>query len=364
MKKIIVLVFIAILAVNSYAQYEIVDEIDNSCTSVKNQQNTGTCWSFATTSFIESELIRMGKGRVNLSEMFNVRKVYEDKALNYVLRQGKANFSEGSLAHDVINTIDKYGVVPEEAYTGLVSGALIHDHGELSQSLKMYLEGVIKSGKPGLSWLDATNNILDSYLGVVPEKFEFKGKEYTPKSFANELGLFAGDYLHFTSFMHHPFNNYFILEIPDNYSNQSYFNVPLNELVQIVNNALEEGYTISWDGDVSEKGFSQSRGLAILPAQYEKGELFDKYLDEVEVTQENRQENFFHYTTTDDHLMHLVGKAKDKQGNVYYKIKNSWGESGVYRGYLYMSEAYFKMKTVGITVHKDAVPKSILEKMQ
>lgn len=363
MKILVGLVCVAILTVNTYAQYGIVDEIDNSCTSVKNQQNTGTCWSFATISFIESELIRMGKGKVNLSEMFNVRKIYEDKALNYVLRQGKANFSQGSLAHDVINTIDKYGVVPEEAYSGLINGALIHDHGELSQSLKMYLDGVIKSGKPSPVWLEATNNILDSYLGVVPEKFTYDGKEFTPKSFAKDLDLNADDYIHFTSFAHHPFNDYFILEIPDNYSNQSYFNVPLDELKQIIDDALERGYTISWDGDVSEKGFSQSRGLAILPVQYEKGELFEKYLDEIEVNQQNRQKNFFHYSTTDDHLMHLVGRAKDKKGNVYYKIKNSWGESGVYKGFLYMSEAYLKMKTVGITVHKDAVPKSILDKM-
>ena len=363
MKRTIILSCIAFISLNISAQYEIEDKIDNTCTPVKNQQNTGTCWSFATTSFIESELIRMGKGDVNLSEMFNVRKVYEDKALNYVLRQGKANFSQGSLAHDVIKTIDNYGVVPEEAYTGLQEGYLIHDHGELSQSLKMYLDGVIKSGKPSPSWMDATNNILDAYLGKVPEKFNYKGKDYTPKTFANELGVNAGDYVNFTSFSHHPFNDYFILEIPDNYSNQSYFNVTLDELMQIINNALEKGYTISWDGDVSEKGFSQARGLAILPDNYEKGELFEKYLEEVEVTQEKRQDNFLDYSTTDDHLMHLFGMAKDKQGNVYYKIKNSWGEAGAYKGYLYMSEAYLKMKTVGITLHRGGVPKSILEKM-
>ncbi len=345
------------------AQYEIKDEIDISCTVVKNQQRTGTCWSFATTSFLEAELIRMGKGEYNLSEMFNARKVYEDKALNYVLRQGKANFGEGSLAHDVIKTLDRYGVIPDEAYSGLINGSKYHDHSELSESLKMYLDGVVKSGKPSTSWQEATNKILDSYLGEVPAKFVYKGKEYTPKSFANELGLNADDYLHFTSFSHHPFDDYFILEIPDNYSNQSYFNVSLDEMMQIINNALENGYTISWDGDVSEKGFSQKAGLAILPEKIETGELFENYLEEVDVTIENRQENFMNYSTTDDHLMHLVGRAKDEKGNVYYKIKNSWGEVGAEKGFLYMSEAYVKMKTVGITLHKDGVPKSILGKM-
>jgi bleomycin hydrolase len=356
------LVSFAVFTAN-HAQIKISDVTVVDCTPVISQDRTGTCWSYATTSFLESELIRMGKDEIDLSEMYNVRKVYEDKALNYVLRQGKANFSQGSLSHDVTRTLNKFGVIPASNYSGLTMSDTIHNHDELSITLKQFLDGVIKTGSPSEKWPVALNALLDVYLGEVPDSFLVDGVSYSPNSYAQHLGLDATNYASITSFTHHPFHSMFILEIPDNYSNQSYANVPIEELVEIIDFALENGYSIAWDGDVSEKSFSQEDGYALLPIDMNDKDLFKKIIPEQEVTQENRQENFMNYTTTDDHLMHLVGIAKDKAGNTYYKIKNSWGEEGLYKGYLYMSEAYLKMKTIAITLHLNAIPTETQSKL-
>ncbi len=342
-------------------EFETINSID--CTPVKSQGRTGTCWSFATSSFLESEIIRKGKGYHDLSEMFVVRNVYRDKAKNYVLRHGKANFSQGSLAHDLINVANKYGIVPESVYSGKLDGAEKHNHSEMEAALKGMLDGIL--GRKNLSpkWAEAFDCVVDVYLGEMPEEFTYGGKTYTPQSYAESLDINPDDYINITSYTHHPFYSQFVLEIPDNYSNGSFYNVPMKEMEAIVNHAVKNGYSIAWDGDVSEKGFSSKNGVAILPVDANRDDLFENPGEEIKVTQELRQSTFESYATTDDHLMHLTGTAKDQKGNKYYLIKNSWGEVGEYDGFLYMSEAYFQLKTVSVMVHKDAIPKKIAKKM-
>lgn len=359
---LIIAVFTSILA-NVQAQYEFKIEKRLNCTEVKNQARTGTCWSFSTTSFLESELIRMGMDDINLSEMFIVRNIYKDKAMNYILRQGKANFSQGSLAHDLIRIAEKDGLVTEEAYSGLMEGDTRYDHSEMEKGLKGFLDGIRQSKVLTKKWKNAFSGILDSYMGPVPSLFKYEDKTYTSKTFAEFTELKAENYISITSFSHHPFYEQFILEIPDNYSNGSFYNVPLDELISIVDYALLAGYTIVWDGDVSEKGFSARNGIAVLPEDASREDLFTVPGPEIPVTQENRQENFENYSTTDDHLMHITGIALDQDGTKYYLTKNSWGEISEYKGFLYMSEAFLRMKTVSIMIHKDGLPKNSSKKL-
>ena len=363
--------FIACLTLSlvGYAQeihpdYTITDQVSYECTPVISQGKTGTCWSFSTTSFIESEVARLGKGMHNLSELYQVRNTYLDKARNYILRQGKAQFSQGALAHDVMNSIQKYGIVPNPTYTGFTTDKTDrHDHSELIQLLTNMVDNAVENQILSDKWWKSYEAMLDIYLGEKPTSFTYNNKTYTPQEFAKELGIDTKNYITLTSFTHHPVYSSFILEIPDNFSNGVYYNIPLDELQQVVDHALKEGYTVAWDGDVSEVGFSQKSGLAILSKEEEKKDAFKKYIKEEVVTPESRQKEFENYNTTDDHLMHIVGKGIDKKGKVYYKIKNSWGQQGVHNGYLYMSEAYFRMKTVGILLHKDGMPKQVKEKV-
>ena len=345
------------------AQYKFTTKENLECTEVKNQQRTGTCWSFSTVSFIEAELLRMGKPAHDLSEMYIVRAIYQDKARNYVLRQGKANFSQGSLNHDVMRAMKMKGIVPESVFSGKLSGQSIHDHSEMERALKGMLDGILKGKSLSDKWPDAFDCILDTYMGEVPASFTYNGKSYTPASFTKSLGIDPNDYVTLTSFSHHPFYESFILEIPDNYSNGSYYNIPLDELQSITEYALSNGYTVAWDGDVGEKGFSAREGIAVIPADPSNKDLFSNPVEEANVTQESRQAAFESYATTDDHLMHLTGIATDQKGTKYYLTKNSWGEISPYKGYLYMSEAYYRMKTVGIMVHKDAIPGDIASKL-
>lgn len=332
-------------------------EIVKNCerTEVKSQDRTGTCWSFATASFIESEALRMGKGKHNLSEMFIVQNIYKDKASNYILRHGKAQFSEGALAHDFLNAAGRHGIVPDDVYDGLDEGVKQHDHSELVDVLTGMVEKYSKRKKLSPKWQSAVANVLSAYLGKAPENFQYRDRSYTPKEFAKELGFERDNYVSLSSYTHHPFNKDFVLEIPDNFSNGSFHNVKIDDMIATIDNAIEKGYTVAWDGDVSEKGFNSGRGIAILPKNPNRRDAFTNIGEEKEVTQEMRQDTFMTFSTTDDHLMHLVGISKDAAGNKYYVIKNSWGSVGPYAGYLHMSEAYVRLKTVAVIVHKDAV---------
>ncbi len=355
--------FLLLIVQTLNAQYVFKIDEKVACTDIKSQDRTGTCWSFSTVSFLESELMRMGKPKMDLSEMFLVKTIYQDKARNYVLRQGKANFSQGGLSHDVMRAFKMGGIVPESVFSGKLDGSAIHDHSEMESAMKGMLDGLVGRKKVSNKWPEALDCILESYMGDAPNSFTYNGKEYTPQSFAKSLGINADDYVTLTSFSHHPFYEQFILEIPDNYSNGSYYNLPLDELQAIVDHALENGYTVAWDGDVGESGFSAGKGLAVVADAGFDGDVFANPIDEMKVNQANRQEQFESYATTDDHLMHLTGIAHDQKGNKYYITKNSWGEISPYKGFLYMSSSYFRLKTVGIMVHKDAIPKDIAKKI-
>ena len=345
------------------AQYGFKSTKDIECTEVKSQGSTGTCWSFATSSFLESELIRMGLDKYDISEMFVVREIYKDKARNYVLRQGKANFSQGSLSHDVIRILSTEGVMPQSSYQGKSTSEKKYNHSEMEAVLKGMLDGVIKQKQISDKWMMAFDKVLDVYLGECPKTFKVDGKTMTPKEYAENLGLKAEEFVSITSFSHHPFYSKFILEIPDNYSNGSYYNIPLSDMMKVIDNAANKGYSIAWDGDVSEAGFSGKQGLAVLPADPDRKDLFKTPGKEKTVDQDSRQRMFESFATTDDHLMQVVGTAKDKTGSEYFKIKNSWGEISDYKGFLYMSRPYVEAKTVSIMVHRDAIPSEILSKL-
>lgn len=374
MKKILIL-FSFLVAQNllvgqkeatDYPNIQFTIESSIECTDVKSQGKTGTCWSFATTSFLESELIRMKKPAYNLSEMYAVRATYMDKAQNYLLRQGKANFSQGSLSHDIINAYKMVGAVPESAYSGLMEGREKHNHGRLERDLKGYLKNLVTKKELPSDWREKVNDILDEHLGTLPTSFAVGDKKYTAETFTQSLDINPNDYINFTSFSHHPFYQEFVLEIPDNYSNGNYYNVTLDEMEAIADNALKNGYSVAWDGDVSETHFSAQEGIAVVPMDTSVmgRKLFDKTpVDEMKIDQAFRQQEFENLHTTDDHLMHLVGVSKDQTGKKYYYTKNSWGEIGKLKGYLNLSESYFRLKTVAIMVHKDAIPANIKLKM-
>ncbi len=336
-------------------EYTFDVKINLEHTGVKSQDQTGTCWCFASASFIESELMRRGKGKHELSEMFIVNNIYFDKAQNYVLRKGKAQFSEGALAHDFLNAAGKYGLVPDEVYSGLTDGDQKHNHAEMAAVLEGMLGALVKQRTLSDDWDEAYRSVVDTYLGAAPKEFSYQGENYTPATFAESVGFKTEDYVSYTSYTHHPFGKPFVLEIPDNFSNGLFHNVEIDRIVETIDNALENGFTVAWDGDVSERTFSQNRGVAVLPENPNRRDALTVPGPEQKVTQEMRQATFNEYSTTDDHLMHLVGMAHDQHGAKYYIIKNSWGETGTKDGYLYMSEAYVRLKTVAIILHKDGV---------
>lgn len=347
----------------SFAQNNFKVLKENTSTKIKNQEQTGTCWSFSTISFLEAEMIRQGKPKLDLSEMYIVRNIYIQKAVNFVLRQGKANFSQGALNHDVLNAAAANGLMTEEAYSGLVEGQKTHNHKQLEDSLSKYVHALVKSKKPEKNWMENVVKIVDHFLGKPKSKFKYNNKSYTPQQFAKEyLKYNKEDYIALTSFSHHPFHSKFILEVPDNFSNGSFHNVTLDELNKALENSLNNGFTVAWDADVSEVGFLPKKGYAMLPSKGNNKEYNSK--KEPKVTQETRQEEFLDYSTTDDHLMHITGIAEDENGKKFYLVKNSWGEIGKYKGFFYISQPYFLQKTISITFHKDALSKSLKEKLK
>ncbi|MCI4670249.1 MAG: C1 family peptidase [Bacteroidia bacterium] len=343
--------------------YEFTIEHEVAATPVKSQGRTGTCWSFSTTSFLESELIRKGNDPMDLSEMFVVRNIYREKAALYVRMQGKGQFSPGGTFHDVMNVMEKYGMVPEKVYSGRRKDSEAHNHGEMDAVLEGMLKALVKRRTLTDKWKPAVEAVLDTYLGTLPETITKGDVMYTPKTFAEDFGIKKEDYIELSSFTHHPYYDKFVLEIPDNWDWNQVYNLPLDELMAVMNNALVNGYSVAWDGDVSEKGFMHGKSIAIVPKD-PNAKLGAEVLEEMEITPEIRQEAFDNYKTTDDHLMHITGMAKDESGKLFYLTKNSWGDkSNFCGGYLYMSEAYARYKTVHIMVHKDAIPSQIAEKL-
>ena len=366
--------------------YQFTEVVTVPATPVKNQAATGTCWCFATTSFMESELLRMGKGTYDLSEMFIVRQKYMNQLQDNYLRRGDGNIGQGSLSHTFMNAYRQVGIVPEEVYTGINYDSEKHNHSEMVRYMHAIADVAVKAKQRSPEYDKLIANPFDTYLGKLPEKFTYKGKEYTPKSFAESLGLNMDDYIELTSFTHHPYYVKFDVEVPDNWEHSLMYNLPLDEMMQTVDYALNNGYTVCWDGDVSEKGFSFTNGVAINPevkkvedlsntdrARFEKlGEKerleevfkFERPYPEINVTPEVRQAGFESFVTTDDHLMHLTGIAKDQNGTKYYITKNSWGtDRNKFGGYLNMSESFVRAKTIYVMVHKDAIPKAIKGKL-
>jgi aminopeptidase C len=359
--------------------YIFTDQKVIETTPVKNQNRSGTCWCYSTLSFLESEILREGGKAVHLSEMWIVRHCYELKAEKFVRMHGKLNFGQGGATHDVMNAIEEFGIVPEEVYRGLNYGSEKHNHYEVDALLLGYLQGVIKQKTLSPAWKDGFNAILDVYFGPKVEKFTYNGKEYTPKSFYESLGLNASDYVSLTSYTHHPFYTSFALEIQDNWRWAQSYNLPIDELMEVFDNAIMEGYTIAWGSDVSEKGFTR-QGTAVLPDETAGNDLqgsdMAKWLNLTEeqkqaatagaqkwCTQEERQLAYDNWETTDDHGMQIYGIAKDQNGTEYYMVKNSWGEAGTYKGLWYVTKAFARYKTMNIVVHKNAIPKDIRKKL-
>lgn len=335
-------------------------------TSVKNQGMTGTCWCFSTTSLIESDEIKKVNKEINLSEMFTVRDIYIEKAKNYILRQGKTQFSEGGLGHDMIRAIATYGAVPLEDYTGLLNGQTMYNHHQMFGQLHKYLDSVLKKQPISSDWLLGYTQILDDNLGAVPAEFTYDGKQYSPVTFAKDVLKFnADDYISLTSFAHEPYYKPFILQVPDNFSNGSFYNLHLDELIQAVKDAVNKGYTVSWDADVSNKGFMQGTGLALNlddKTSYMK-ESFNPDMQEATYNAKIRQDLYENLTTQDDHLMHITGIEKSKNGKIFFVVKNSWGNVGPYEGYINVSEAYFAINTISIVLPKTALSKDLLSKL-
>lgn len=365
-------------------QFTTVKEV--KITPVKNQNRTGTCWSFSGVGLIEAELLRTGKGGYNLSEMFIANHSYKDKADKFVRLHGKLNFAQGGSFADVIYVFKHYGAVPGELYKGLEYGQDNHVHGELAEVATAYVNAVIKNRDKKLStaWKKGFDGVIDTYLGKLPETFTYQGKQYTPKSFGESLGLNFDDYVSLTSYTHHPFYSQFPLEIEDNWRWAPSYNLPIHELMEVLDHAINNGYTIAWGSDVSEKGFTrngiavaadiealessgsdQARwvGLSQTERDAEVKKLVEKPCKEIEVTQELRQQAYDNYQTTDDHGMLIYGIAKDQTGKKFYMVKNSWGTESKYKGHWYASEAYVAYKTMNIVLHKDALPKTIQSKL-
>ena len=340
---------------------------NNTATPVKNQARTGTCWSFSTSSLIESQYIKnTTKTDIDLSEMFTVYNMYIEKAKNYVLRQGKAQFGEGGLGHDVIRSIATYGAMPESVFSGLKEGEPAFNHTKVVPILKDYLDNLIKSAPVKQNWLDEYKTLLGETIGKPPLEFDYNGRKYTPKTFATEVLKFnSNDYINITSFTHHPFYSPFIIEVPDNFSNGSYYNIPLKDMIQMVKTAINKGYTVMWDADISNSGFMNNNGLGLFVQREDQERNVIASADDKELDWNSalRQQYYENLTTEDDHLMHITGIEKSKGGKEFFIVKNSWGQSGPYRGYVNVSEAYFAMNTISLIVPKQAIDPALLLKL-
>ncbi len=394
--KIQLLLVSTCLAISSFAQtvtnaenstYQFTKVYHLDATPVESQGNTGTCWSFSALSFFESEMIRQGvKDPSTLAEMYIVRKAYEAKADKFIRMDGKINFGEGGAFHDIPYVIKRYGIVPREIYTGLPKDKATYNHAELFSILESYMNTVLaqvqKGNGIGTEWKTAFSSILDAYLGPDITEFTYNGKKYTPQTYAASLGLDMKNYVSITSFSNDPFYTTCELAIPDNWAWGDSYNVPLEDMVTVTENALKAGYTVAWGADVSEKGFSFKNGIAVVPTDESTIQVsgrdsknfnnsgadrtsnaFLSPVKEKTVTQELRQQGYDGKVTTDDHGMHIVGMYKDQNGTRYFLVKNSWGTDNYPQGYLYVSEHYFRLKTINVFLHKDALSKDLKSKL-
>ena len=358
-------------------------------TSVKDQNRSGTCWDYSTLSFFEAEILKATGKTYDLCESFVANKTYMERAIQVVRFHGDCQFAQGGSAEDVLATMKAHGIVPEGTmpFPGSLYGDSLNNFNEFFKVLEPYVAAVSKSDAKKLSgaWKNGLQGILDAYLGKCPEKFTYEGKEYTPKSFMASLGIDLNDYVSITSYTHHPFYTAFAVEVQDNWRFPLSYNVPMDEMMQIIDNAVENGYTIAWGGDVSEDGFTR-KGLAYAvdatkTQQSLQGSDMAKWLKmtttkkrdvidslgctvpEIVPTQEMRQERFDNWELTDDHGMHIYGVAKDQNGKEYYMVKNSWGESGDYKGTWYMTKTFIAANTMDFLVNKKAIPAAIRKKL-
>lgn len=390
MKKIVLIATLGLLSLNILAQDSKKEEgfvfttvKENPITSIKNQNRSSTCWSFSSLGFFESELLRLGKGEYDFSEMYVVHRTMTDRAEHYVRLHGDSSFSPGGSFYDVVYCMKNYGLVPQTVMNGNMYGDTLPVHNELDAVAEGYMNAIAKGKLTKLTpvWENGISAIYDTYLGKCPEKFTYKGKEYTPLTFEQSLGLNTDDYVSLTSYTHHPFYKKFALEIQDNWRNGESWNLPIDEFMAVIDNAVNKGFTVAWGSDVSESGFTRN-GIAVvpdvsradlsgsdmtrwtgLPLADKQKELTLKPSIEKEITQEMRQVGFDNWETTDDHGMLIYGIAKDQTGKEYYMVKNSWGTNNKYKGTWYASKAFVKYKTMNILVHKDALPKEIAKKL-
>jgi bleomycin hydrolase len=357
----------------SKESFKFTDIINLANTSVKNQGSSGTCWSYSGNSFLESEMIRIGKQPVEISQIFTARNAYVEKGKNYVRMHGAVTLGDGGSLHDVTNMLKKYGAVPQEVYTGLNYGTAKNKFAEMAALTEGLLVAAVKNpnGELTPNWIKAYEAVIDSYLGQVPQNFNYKGKNYTPQSFAKEVvGLNPDEYIEFSSYSNAPYYTKTMLMVPDNWSFDLIYNVRLNDMTDIIDNALKNGFTVAWATDVSEKSFSWKNGVAYVPTKKvdemtaeEKENMFNGPKPEMDITEEVRQKAFDNYQTTDDHGMHIVGVSKDQDGKEYYIVKNSWGASNDYKGYLYVTKNFIKYKSTALMVNKAAIPAAIAKKM-
>jgi aminopeptidase C len=385
-KSILTAAALVVISTASFAEngpkYKFTTIKENPVTSIKNQYRSGTCWCYSALSFIESEILRTKGVETDLSEMFVVGRSYHDRAVKYVRLDGHLNFAAGSSFGDVLHVIDDYGIIPQSVYSGFNYGTEMPEQSELDAVLKGYVDAARRNPNKKLTtaWVNGLDGILDAYFGEAPETFTVDGVEYTPESYRDFLGINYDDYVNITSFTHHPFYEPFIIEVCDNWRWDSAYNLPMEEMMEVMYNAIDNGFTIAWGSDVSEKGFTRD-GLAVMPVEEEEkkaGSDQEKWVGkdnetkvekkkgipaEQVITQEMRQEGYDNKTTTDDHGMHIYGTAEDQNGTKYFLVKNSWGETGKYDGIWYASDAFVRYKTLNIVVHKDALPEHIAKKL-
>lgn len=390
MRKLTILTIAIVSCLGGFAQKDTTGFVfttvkENKITSVKNQNRSSTCWAYSALGFLEAELLRLNKGDHDFSEMFVVYHTMLDRAVNYVRLHGDASFSPGGSFYDVLYCWRHYGIVPDNVMpAGVMYGDTLANHSDLDAAAKAYVDVIAKSTASKISplWRRPLEAIYETYLGKLPQEFTYKGKKYTPRSFADSFGLNMSDYISLTSYSHHPFYEAFAIEIQDNWRGAKSYNLPIDELMQVMRNAVNTGYTIAWGSDVSEEGFTRN-GIAVMP-DVKKGaeltgsdmahwlglskadrraELTSRPLPEMTVTQQMRQEAYDNWETTDDHGMLIYGLAKDQNGKQYFMVKNSWGQAGKYKGFWYASEAFVAYKTMNIVVHKNAIPKEILKKL-